>query len=135
MESDNLNLTAQPGNLAQFIDPKGKKHIIRLTPTGKLQTNHGQIIFSDLFGTPWGSQVFSHLKKPFILLQPGLHEILLNTRRSTNVMYPKDIGFILVNMNIGYGQTIIEAGTGSGALTTALSWCVGPEGRVISYEC
>ncbi len=134
MTTDQPHLTAQPGDLAQFIDPKGKKHILRLTPTGKLQTNHGQIIFSEIFGTPWGSEVFSHLKKPFILLQPSLHEILLNTKRATTIMYPKDISFILMNMNISYGQTILEAGTGSGALTTALSWAVGAGGRVISYD-
>jgi len=126
--------TAQPGNLAQFIDPKGKKHIVNLTPGGRLQTNHGQIIFDDIFGTPWGSRVFTHLKKTFIMLQPSLHEILLHTKRATTIMYPKEIGFILVNMNIGQGCKVIEAGSGSGAFTTALCWSVGDDGHVFSYE-
>ncbi len=126
--------TAQEGDLAQFIDPRGKKHIVELTENGRLQTNHGQIFYKDVIGTSWGSEVFSHLNKPFIMLQPSLHEIMLNTKRSTTVMYPKDVGFILVNMNISTGQTVIEAGTGSGALTTALCWAVGPTGQVFSYE-
>jgi len=49
-------------------------------------------------------------------------------------MYPKDIGFILITMGIGPGQRVIEAGTGSGAFTTALAWYVGETGKVISYE-
>jgi tRNA (adenine57-N1/adenine58-N1)-methyltransferase len=49
-------------------------------------------------------------------------------------MYPKDIGFLLVMMGIGPGTHIIEAGTGSGALTSALAWAVGSQGHVFSYE-
>jgi tRNA (adenine57-N1/adenine58-N1)-methyltransferase len=49
-------------------------------------------------------------------------------------MYPKDIGFILVTMGIGPGHTVMEAGTGSGSMTTALAYAVGPTGHVISYE-
>jgi tRNA (adenine57-N1/adenine58-N1)-methyltransferase len=54
--------------------------------------------------------------------------------RTTQILYPKDIGFIIVTMGIGPGQTVMEAGTGSGSMTTALAYAVGPEGRVISYE-
>ena len=49
-------------------------------------------------------------------------------------MYPKDIGFVLMNMNICEGTKVIEAGTGSGALTTALCWAVGSTGHVYSYD-
>jgi tRNA (adenine57-N1/adenine58-N1)-methyltransferase len=49
-------------------------------------------------------------------------------------MYPKDIGFILLMMSIGPGQHVLEAGTGSGAFTTALAFVVGPQGRVTTYE-
>jgi len=49
-------------------------------------------------------------------------------------MYPKDIGFILTTMSIGPGQTVMEAGTGSGSMTVALAFCVGAQGRVITYE-
>jgi tRNA (adenine57-N1/adenine58-N1)-methyltransferase len=37
-------------------------------------------------------------------------------------------------MGIGPGQRVMEAGTGSGSMTTALAYSVGPEGQVISYE-
>jgi tRNA (adenine57-N1/adenine58-N1)-methyltransferase len=49
-------------------------------------------------------------------------------------MYPKDMGFIMLNMNITRGVQVIEAGTGSGAFTTMLATVVGPEGHVYSYD-
>lgn len=122
------------GDIAQFIDPRGNKHIIQLTENGKLGTNHGQVFFNDLIGLPWGSQVKTHLGKKFLMVQPSLNDIIINMKRATTIMYPKDIGFILVNMNIGNGQYVIEAGTGSGALTTAFCWAVGSEGHVFSYD-
>lgn len=131
---NNPSSEVQVGDLAQFIDPRGKKHIVQITENGKFQTNHGQLLFQDLLGLPWGNRVETHLGKTFIMVQPSLNDILINTRRATTIMYPKDIGFILVNMNIGHGQKVVEAGSGSGALTTALCWAVGSDGHVFSYE-
>jgi len=59
---------------------------------------------------------------------------LRETRRNTQILYPKEIGFILVTMGIGPGQHVLEAGTGSGALTTAFAYAVGDEGHVTTYE-
>jgi tRNA (adenine57-N1/adenine58-N1)-methyltransferase len=60
--------------------------------------------------------------------------LIRETRRNTQILYPKDIGFILITMGIGNGQHVVEAGTGSGAMTTALSYAVGPTGHVTTYE-
>jgi len=46
----------------------------------------------------------------------------------------KDIGYILLRLSIFPGARVIEAGTGSGALTTALAWTVGKDGMVYSYD-
>jgi tRNA (adenine57-N1/adenine58-N1)-methyltransferase len=40
----------------------------------------------------------------------------------------------LLKLSVAPGQRIIEAGTGSGGLTTILAMAVGPTGRVISYD-
>jgi len=134
MPSNLGSYTAQNGDIAQLIDPRGNKHIVKLVENGNFQTNYGQLMFNDLIGISWGSRVKSHLGKVFLMVQPSLNDILLNIKRATTILYPKDIGFILVNMNINTGKTVIEAGTGSGALTTALCWAVGPEGHVFSYD-
>jgi len=126
--------TARDGDLAQLVGLRHKHFILTLQTGAKFETHRGILQHDDLIGKPWGTQVFSHLGSPFFLLQPSLADLLINLPRTTQIMYPKDIGFILVTMGVGPGQTVMEAGTGSGSMTTALAYAVGPEGRVISYE-
>jgi tRNA (adenine57-N1/adenine58-N1)-methyltransferase len=128
------NTHAQIGDIAQLISAQNKRFIFRLTKDGKFETHRGFLHHNDLIGKPWGSRVHTHIGSPYVLLQPSLADILLETRRNTQIMYPKDIGFILVTMDIGPGKHIVEAGTGSGSFTTALAYMVGREGRVSSYE-
>ncbi len=126
--------TVQAGDLIQLVGQDHKHFILRLESGEQLQTHRGFINHDELIGLPWGSKVYSHIGKPFYLLEPSIHDLLLNTRRATQIMYPKDIGFVLVNMDVGPGKHIVEAGTGSGALTTALAFSVGAEGHVTTYE-
>jgi tRNA (adenine57-N1/adenine58-N1)-methyltransferase len=58
----------------------------------------------------------------------------MNVRRNTQIVYPKEAGYILLKMNLYSGQRVIEAGSGSGALTLAMARAVAPHGRVYSYE-
>jgi tRNA (adenine57-N1/adenine58-N1)-methyltransferase len=133
METDN-KACAQSGDIAELISAQNKRFIFRLILDGKFETHRGYLSHNDLIGKPWGSRVLTHMGSPFVLLQPSLADILIETRRNTQIMYPKDIGFILVSMDIVPGKHILEAGTGSGAFTTALAFAVGPQGRVTSYE-
>jgi tRNA (adenine57-N1/adenine58-N1)-methyltransferase catalytic subunit len=131
-QSDNSQTRA--GDLALLAGPRQKNFLVRLHRGEKLQTHRGVVDHDDLIEKTWGSQVYSHLGRAFILLQPSLADLLIETKRNTQIMYPKDIGFILVTMGIGPGQHVLEAGTGSGAFTTALAFAVGSAGRVTTYE-
>ena len=126
--------TVQNGDLAQLVSPSNKVYTILLATGGQLQTHRGVLNHDDLIGKAWGSQVYSHLGSSFYLMPPALGSLLQDTRRNTQIMYPKDIGYVLVTMGIGPGSHVVEAGTGSGVLTTALAWAVGPQGHVVSYE-
>jgi len=125
---------ARDGDLAELVGLRHKHFILNLQTGGKLETHRGILMHDDLIGKPWGTQVFSHIGAPFFLLQPSLADLLVDLPRTTQILYPKDIGFILVTMGVGPGQKVMEAGTGSGSMTTALAYAVGQEGRVISYE-
>jgi tRNA (adenine57-N1/adenine58-N1)-methyltransferase len=117
-----------------MVGPRGKNFLLRLKEGGKYETHRGILHHDDLIGKSWGTMVSSHLGRSFMLLQPSLADLMREIRRNTQIMYPKDVGFILVTMGIGPGQHVVEAGTGSGSLTTALAFMVGPGGRVTTYE-
>ncbi len=125
---------ARDGDLAQLVGLTHKHFILTLKTGDVFQSHRGVLPHDDLIGKPWGSQVFSHTGAPFFLLQPSLADLLNELPRTTQILYPKDIGYILLKMGITAGQTVMEAGTGSGAMTIALASAVGAEGRVISYE-
>jgi tRNA (adenine57-N1/adenine58-N1)-methyltransferase len=125
---------ARDGDLAELVGLRHKHFIINLKAGAKFETHRGIILHDDLIGKPWGTQAFSHMGSPFFLLQPSLADLLIDLPRTTQILYPKDIGFILVTMGAGPGQKVMEAGTGSGSMTTALAYAMGNEGRVISYE-
>jgi tRNA (adenine57-N1/adenine58-N1)-methyltransferase len=131
----NLSSThSKTGDLALLVGLRHKHFIFPLIPGGSFHTHRGILNHDELIGKPWGSQVFSHQGAPFFLLQPSLADLLTDLKRNTQIMYPKDIGFILMSMSIGPGQTVMEAGTGSGSMTVALAYAVGPQGHVITYE-
>lgn len=125
---------ASDGDLIALASAKNKYFIFRLEQGGEFQTHRGVIKHDDLVGKPWGSQIMSHKGSPFYLIQPGIYEILSTTKRNTQIMYPKDIGFILMKMNIVPGTIVVEAGTGSGGFTQVLALMVGEKGHVYSYE-
>ena len=125
---------ARDGDLAQLVGLRHKNFILPLKTGAKFETHRGILMHDDLIGKPWGTQVFSHIGSPFFLLQPSLGALLVDLPRTTQILYPKDIGFIFVMMGIGPGQKVMEAGTGSGSMTTALAYAVGEGARVTSYE-
>jgi tRNA (adenine57-N1/adenine58-N1)-methyltransferase len=130
----NAAATTHDGDLVQLVGLSHKSFIIILKHGEVFHTHRGWLNHDDLIGKKWGSQVLSHNGSPFFILQPSMTDILRNTKRSTQIMYPKEIGYILLYMGIRPGVRVIEAGTGSGSFTTALAYAVGDSGKVFSYE-
>ena len=126
--------TAREGDLVQLVGLTHKHFIFHLKSGGDFQTHRGVLKHDDLIGQPYGSQVYSHMGAPFFLLQPSIADILNDLPRTTQILYPKDIGYILIMMGVAPGQRVMEAGTGSGSMTIALATAVGADGKVISYE-
>ena len=126
--------TAQAGDVVQLVGRDHKHFILRLTPGQQLHTHRGIFEHDALIGRTLGTEVFTHRGNPFFLLQPSTDDLIREIKRNSQIIYPKDIGFILMKLSVRPGVTVVEAGTGSGGLTTVLAQAVGPTGRVISYE-
>jgi tRNA (adenine57-N1/adenine58-N1)-methyltransferase len=125
---------AQENDLVLLIGQDRKQFLLRLQPGGQLQTHRGCISHDDLLGQPLGREIESHLGYRFVALKPSTHDLISQLKRTTQIMYPKDIGYILLKLNVMPGSRVIEAGTGSGGLTLALARAVRPEGQLYSYE-
>ncbi len=124
----------QAGDIVQLVGRDNKNFIIRLAPGQRLETHRGIFKHDELIGQELGGEVLSHLGHAFVLIQPSTDDVIRNLKRSSQIIYPKDSGFILMKLSVQSGQTVMEAGTGSGGMTTVLAQSVGPTGRVISYD-
>lgn len=122
------------GDLAEIVGRSHFHHIVKIEAGKEIQSHKGILKIDDLIGLPWGSTVKSHNGNTFFVLQPALNDMVKDIPRNTQILYPKDIGFVLMSLSIGPGKRVIEAGTGSGALTTAFANALGDEGRLYSYE-
>ncbi|MFN2290808.1 MAG: tRNA (adenine-N1)-methyltransferase [Anaerolineae bacterium] len=125
---------AEEGDLVLLIGQDRKEFIVRLAPGGQLQTHRGIVHFDELLGQPLGREIQSHMGYPFVALEPSTFDLVKQIKRTTQIMYPKDIGYVLVKLNVMPGSRVIEAGTGSGGLTLALARALGTGGRLYSYE-
>ncbi len=107
---------------------------MRLGRGQQFHYHRGIVGHDDLLGREPGSWVHSSGGGELIALRPRLMDYILKMRRGPQVVYPKDIGPLIVNADIGPGCVVLEAGTGSGALTLALLRAVGTGGRVVSVD-
>jgi len=103
-----MSVSAQAGDLVQLQGSGFRSHLVRLEAGAVLQTHRGVIQHDDIIGQPWGSMLKSHTGQPFYLFQPGLADLVRETKRTTQILYPKDIGYILMVMGIGPGSQVLE---------------------------
>lgn len=122
------------GDPCLLVDGKGRQYLLKLDVDRQFQYHRGVLDHSSIIGIEDGSWVEASSGGRLLALRPRLSDFILRMRRGAQVVYPKDIGPILVFADIGPGMTVLEAGTGSGALTMALTRAVGEKGRVVSVE-
>ena len=130
-------MSTQPlgqGQPVLLIDRRRRRYLIVLKPGGTSDLRGGKIPHDLLIGQEEGGTVFSSRGERFLVLRPTLAEFVLEMPRGAQVIYPKDLGAILIHADIFPGARVLEAGTGSGALTIALLRGTGPQGQVISYD-
>lgn len=124
----------QPGERVVLIDARDRRYMITLGTGKQFHSHMGTVEHNDLIGAPEGSRVQASGGGRLLAFRPTLSDYVLKMKRGAQVVYPKDVGLILVYADVFPGATVLEAGTGSGALTLALARAAGEAGRVISYE-
>ena len=124
----------QEGDLALLIDRKGRRYLLTLESEVTFHTHVGTLPHDTIIGQEQGGWFRTSLGQSLLAVKPTLGDYVVEMPRGPQVIYPKDLGNILMLADIFPGATVVEAGLGSGALTATLLRAVGETGRVITYE-
>lgn len=117
-----------------YVDEKRSK-VVRVVKGKTLHTDRGYLNLDDLVGLEWGSKVRLSTGVTAYVLKPTLVDLMFKSfKRVTQVIYPKDLAYIVMQSGIGEGSRVAEAGVGTGFLTAVLAWAVGSSGHVYGYE-
>ena len=126
-------LIAEGEDIFLYLDRK-RTYLVRVEAEKSFHTHKGYIQLGDLIGKEYGTRIVSSMGIEFVALKPTLRDYIFKTKRRTQISYPKDISHIVMFSGIGPESRVVEAGTGTGALTNALAHYVKPTGRVYTYE-
>ncbi len=127
-------MSVKVGDYVFLIYDRKRRWLLKAEGGKKHHTHRGVVNFDDIIGKPYGTTVLSNLNHKFYVVRPTPMDLVLKMQRATQIIYPKDIGLILLNTGVGPGSRVVEAGTGSGALTSILANYVKPSGMIYSYE-
>ena len=122
------------GDFVLLVLERRKTYMVKVEAGKTFHTHKGYVKLDDLIGRDFGEIFQSSLGAQFTVLKPVLADYIMKSSRNTQITYPKDAALIVMLSGIGPGSRVIESGTGTGALTTALAHYVGPNGRVFTYE-
>jgi tRNA (adenine57-N1/adenine58-N1)-methyltransferase catalytic subunit len=111
-----------------IIDPKGKKFLLKKEEK-ELHTQHGVIKVAKKDGP-----IKSHMGTDYVQTEANFIDLLLQCKRGPQVVLPKDAASIVAHTSLQPGAKVVDAGAGSGWLSSFLANYVGPTGSVTSYE-
>jgi tRNA (adenine57-N1/adenine58-N1)-methyltransferase catalytic subunit len=108
------------GDQVLLIDAKKRRYLVTLEPGGEFHTHAGVLPHDDLIGATEGSSFRSTRGAAMLAIRPTLADFVLKMPRGAQVIYPKDLGPILMLADIFPGARVLESGVGSGALSMTL---------------
>lgn len=108
------------------------KHLAVLKDDQEFVSQNGVIKFNDIRELP--STVTSSKNHEYYVYIPSFDEFILLMKRGPQIIYPKDIGAILIAGNISKNSNILEIGTGSGALTLYLNLILDQNSRLFTLD-
>ena len=122
------------GDHALVIDRRGRQHLVRLRTSGEFHSHTGNFAHDELLGREEGTWVTTGSGHRLLAVKPTMADFSTKMPRIATVVYPKDLASLLIQGDIFSGARVLEAGSGSGAVTMTLMRAVGDEGRVFSYD-
>ena len=122
------------GEHVLLLDRKRRRHLIRLVAGGEFHTHAGVLDHDTIIGKDEGAMLRTTRGAALLAIRPTMSEFILEMPRGAQVIYPKDLGPILMLADVFPGAQILESGIGSGALTMTLLRAIGPTGHVTGYE-
>jgi tRNA (adenine57-N1/adenine58-N1)-methyltransferase len=117
-----------------FFYNNSKKWLTKISKKESFHTHIGVLKHADAIGKEYGSRLMTNKDKYVYLLEPTMYDYVMKIQHGTQIVYPKDIGYIIARAGIGDGQKILEIGTGSGSLTSFLASVVKPRGHVYTFD-
>jgi tRNA (adenine57-N1/adenine58-N1)-methyltransferase len=120
-------------NVLIYLDAR-RTYMIKMQAGQTFHTHKGYIKLDEVIGKEYGKPIKSSLGIYFTTLKPALTDYIMKSSRNTQIIYPKDAALIVMFSGIGPGSRVVESGTGTGSLTTALAHYVGSTGKVYTYE-
>jgi tRNA (adenine57-N1/adenine58-N1)-methyltransferase len=124
----------EEGSYVLLFHTPRKKWLTKVTQDKKLHTHLGIIDISAAIGMEYGSAVRTTEGKLIFLIEPTIHDFIMKSERRTQIVYPKDLGYIAARTGLKNGSKVLEVGTGSGALATFMASIVKPEGHIYSFD-
>ena len=119
------------GERVMLVDGKGRRYLVTLKEGGEFHAHTGFVRHDQLIGGDEGVVVRSTKGSPFRALRPSLADVVLLMPRGAQVIYPKDLGPLLMLIDAFPGARVLESGIGSGALSMTL---LRAGASVIGYE-
>jgi tRNA (adenine57-N1/adenine58-N1)-methyltransferase catalytic subunit len=116
-----------------YLDAR-RTYMIKMQAGQTFHTHKGYLKLDELIGKEYGEPIKSSMNIYFTTLKPALTDYIMKSSRNTQIIYPKDAALIVMFSGIGPGSRVVESGTGTGSLTTALAHYVGSTGKVYTYE-
>jgi tRNA (adenine57-N1/adenine58-N1)-methyltransferase len=126
--------TVAYGDLIMIIGKDRRTFLRTVTEGQKFDCHLGFIKYADLIGVRFGAQVQTNIGHKMFILAPHTDDVIRHLPRDSQIIFPKDLGYIALKLGIRPGIQVIEAGTGSGGPTLMLALLVGETGHVYSYE-
>lgn len=108
------------GERVLLIDGKDRRYLVTLADGGQFHSHAGFVAHEEMLGEREGATVKSTQGARYVAIRPTLSDFVYKMPRGAQVIYPKDLGPILMLADIFPGARVLESGVGSGALSMTM---------------